>query len=82
MNSIASPVSRLHALVTVPWNAFIAAFLYYTFLTILAVGGSSPGAPVVIGAYGIPVGAYTITIAARLVRLATAWMHPAPAQTA
>jgi hypothetical protein len=85
MNTITAPVSRLQALVSVPWNAFIAAFLYYTFLTVLAVGGTSPGAPVVVTAYGIPVGAYTVTIAVRLARLTASWLHataPARPQTA
>ena len=76
MNTFTSPaLSRLQALVSVPWNAFIAAFLYYTFLTVLAVGGTSPGAPVVVTAYGIPVGAYTVTVGVRLVRLAASWVH-------
>jgi hypothetical protein len=67
--------SRLQTLVVVPWNAFIAAFLYYTFLTVLAVGGTSPGAPMVVGAYGIPVGAYTVTVAVRLVRMVGTWLR-------
>ncbi len=59
------------ALVAVPWNAFVGAFLYYTLLALLAFGGVSPSLAVVGTAYLAPVVAYAVTIAARLASHAT-----------
>jgi hypothetical protein len=59
---------QMVAIVWVPWNAFVAAFLYYTMLTAVALGGVSPSMAVVGTAYLAPVVAYAVTILARLPR--------------
>ncbi len=61
---------RARGVVEMPWNAFVAAFLYYTLLAMLALGGTSARGSVVAGAYGAPVVAWGLTIAVRLVRAA------------
>jgi hypothetical protein len=51
--------------ISVPWNAFVAAFLYYVLLAVLAVGGVSPGAPVVAAAYLAPAVIYAVMVLRR-----------------
>ena len=58
------------AIVTVPWGAFVAAFLYYTLLAMIALGGVSPSLAVVATAYLVPVVALAVLIASRLVATA------------
>lgn len=58
-------LARLTQAFAVPWNAFVAAFLYYTLLACLALGGVSPGVPVVAIAYLAPVVVYVGTLASR-----------------
>ena len=41
------------AFVTLPWNAFIGAFLYYTLLTLIAVGGVNTSAGFMVVAYAV-----------------------------
>ncbi len=62
-----SRIQAATALFTVPWNAFVVAFIYYTLLTLVLLGGVSPSLPVVGTAYLAPVVAYAVTIAARLI---------------
>jgi hypothetical protein len=57
--------SRLNTIVTIvvssvmpPWNAFIAAFLYYTLLTLIAIGVADLAAGFVAVAYLLPVALY------------------------
>ena len=38
-----------------PWSAFVAAFLYYTLLTLLLVGGAQPSDVAVGVAYTLPI---------------------------
>jgi hypothetical protein len=63
-------LNRVQNAVSVPWNAFVAAFLYYTLLAVLMLGGGRFGAPAVAGAYAMPALAYGVTVAVRLVRAA------------
>ena len=58
------------AALSVPWNAFVAAFLYYALLAVLALGGASPGVPVVATAYLAPAVMYVVTVLSRAVRAA------------
>ncbi len=58
------------AIVTVPWGAFVAAFLYYTLLAMIALGGVSPSFAVVATAYLVPVVALAVLILSRLVATA------------
>jgi hypothetical protein len=51
---------------TVPWNVFVAAFLYYTLLAVLALSGLSPSTAVVATAYLAPAVAYGVYVAARM----------------
>jgi len=50
--------SALLAAILVPWNAFVGAFLYYTVLTLLAIGVADLPTVFVVVAYLLPVGAY------------------------
>jgi hypothetical protein len=65
-------LARIGDMVSMPWNAFVAAFLYYSLLAVLALGGSSARGPVVAGAYGMPVVVWAVTVAIRLVAAAGA----------
>jgi hypothetical protein len=65
-------LARIGDLVSLPWNAFVAAFLYYTLLAALALGGSTARGPVVAGAYGMPVAMWAVTVGIRLIRAAGA----------
>ena len=71
-------LARVSALVAVPWNAIVVAFLYYTLLAALVLGGSSARGPVVAGAYGGPILVWAIAIGIRLVRQATARLVKLP----
>ncbi len=62
------------AAVSVSWNAFVAAFLYYTLLAVLALGGASPGVPMVATAYLAPPVIYAVTLLSRAVRFGAAWL--------
>jgi hypothetical protein len=61
-------LARIGDMVAIPWNAFVAAFLYYSLLAVLALGGTSARGPVVAGAYGMPVAMWAVTVAVRLIR--------------
>jgi hypothetical protein len=63
-------LDRVIDMVSMPWNAFVAAFLYYSLLAVLALGGTSARGPVVAGAYGMPVAVWAVTVAIRLVSAA------------
>jgi hypothetical protein len=79
MNS-SSAMSRFTNLATafsVPWNAFVAAFLYYSLLALLALGGSNPGAGLVAGAYAMPPVMYAATMILRVSRAIAAWAKAA-----
>jgi hypothetical protein len=73
-----SVLERIKAIVAMPWNAFVAAFLYYTLLAALALGGASARGPVVAGAYSVPMLIWGVTIGTRLVRLAVARVAAIP----
>ncbi len=57
----------LHALL-VPWDAFVAAFLYYVGLTLLAIGVANLPVLFVAVAYLLPVVAYVGLLVMRAVR--------------
>lgn len=60
--------ARLAAAVSVPWNAFIAAFLYYTLLTLASIGlAELPGLFVAIS-YLLPLALYAGVLIVRAVR--------------
>ncbi len=69
-----STLNKLTTLVSVPWNSFVAAFLYYTLLAAMVLGGNNPGNAAVAGAYAMPPVVYGATIMVRLVRAASAWV--------
>ena len=71
---------RVLAALSVSWNAFVAAFLYYVLLAVLAVGGASPGVPVVATAYLAPPVIYAVAMLSRAARAAWAWTQNAAAQ--
>jgi hypothetical protein len=57
--------SSLVALVAVPWDAFVGAFLYYAILTLVVLGGADLDSPVMAAAYlAVPV-AYGLVVARR-----------------
>jgi hypothetical protein len=72
---VRSTLNKLTTLVSVPWNSFVAAFLYYTLLAALALGGNNPGNVAVAGAYAMPPVVYAATILLRLYRAGVAWLH-------
>jgi hypothetical protein len=53
-----SGVNLVLAALAMPWNAFVAAFLYYTVLTLVAVGVADLPVPFMAVAYLLPVVAY------------------------
>jgi hypothetical protein len=63
------------AALSVSWNAFVAAFLYYVLLAVLALGGASPGVPVVATAYLAPPVMYAVTLLSRAVRAGAVWLQ-------
>jgi hypothetical protein len=79
-------LGRLLQAFAMPWNAFVAAFMYYTLLAVIALGGASPGVPVVATAYLAPVVMYVAALANRALRalgaLAGEVMHPVRAARA
>jgi hypothetical protein len=70
MDPIAQPkTSALIELIAVPWDAFVGAFLYFTLLTLVLLGGADLSAPVLAAAYlAVPV-AYALLITGRLAQL-------------
>jgi hypothetical protein len=50
--------SQALSAVTVPWNAFVAAFLYYVLLTVLVLAIASLPTLFIAVAYLLPVGLY------------------------
>ncbi len=64
--------------VAVPWGVFVAAFLYYTLLALIALGGVSPSLAVVFTVYLAPVVAYGVVLAFRAVTAAAGVVNRAP----
>lgn len=62
---------KLVSALSVPWNAFIAAFLYYTVLTLIAIGLAGLSDAFMAAAYGLPVAAYGALLLARGARALT-----------
>jgi hypothetical protein len=52
----------------VPWDAFVAAFLYYAVLTLVVLGGADPSLPLLGAAYLAVPAAYALVLAARVSR--------------
>lgn len=63
--------TKAAALVSVPWDAFVAAFLFYSFLTVIALSGVAVPLAVMLGAYALPPALWAGTVALRLSRIAT-----------
>lgn len=53
---------------SVPWDAFVAAFLYYTLLTLIAIGVAELSVTFITVAYLLPAAAYAVFLTARGVR--------------
>ncbi len=53
------------AAVSVPWNAFVAAFLYFVLLTAAVIGGADFAPLVMAVAYLLPVSLYAVVLASR-----------------
>ncbi len=64
--------------VALPWGVFVAAFLYYTLLAMIALGGVSPSLAVVFTVYLAPVVAYGVVLVFRAVGAAAGFAHRAP----
>ncbi len=56
------------AMVVVPWAAFVAVFVYYAVVTLLAIGIAELSDAFMAAAYGLPVGLYGVMLAARVGR--------------
>ncbi len=56
------------AAVAVPWDAFVGAFLYYTLLTLIAIGVNDLSNGFMAVSYLLPVGLYVVTLVTRAVR--------------
>jgi hypothetical protein len=61
-------MAQIFSALTVPWNAFVGAFLYYTFLTLLTVGGADLPAVAMAVIYLVPLAAYAVFLVNRAVR--------------
>ena len=59
------PIRAAAHLVSLPWNAFVGGFLYYTLLAVLALAGLSPSVAIVATAYLAPAVAYLVYVAGR-----------------
>jgi len=67
----------LVALVAVPWDAFVGAFLYYAILTLVVLGGADLSSPFMAAAYlAVPV-TYGLLVGGRV--MATLARAAAPA---
>jgi predicted benzoate:H+ symporter BenE len=55
----------LVAAVSVPWNAFVGAFLYFTVLTAVVIGGADFSRLVMAVAYLLPVSLYASLLVSR-----------------
>ncbi len=65
---IRSVASVALAFFAVPWTAFVAAFLYYVGLTMLAISGEQLTDLAVAATYLVPVAAYALLLATRVTR--------------
>jgi hypothetical protein len=70
-----SNLHHVNHLVVVPWNAFVAAFLYYSLLASVALSGAQLGSMTVGVAYAAGPVAYGATLLLRIVRGAAAWLR-------
>jgi small-conductance mechanosensitive channel len=68
--------------VALPWGVFVAAFLYYTLLAMIALGGVSPSLAVVFTVYLAPVVAYGVVLAFRTIAAATFLVRRVPMRSA
>lgn len=66
--TLSDRVNKLAAAVSVPWSSFVVAFLYYTLLAIVVLGGGSLGAGSILFAYAVPPAMYVATLALRASR--------------
>ena len=64
----ASAIHALAGAVSVSWSAFVGVFLYYTALTLVAIGAAELSVTFVATAYLLPVALYAIVLANRAVR--------------
>ena len=68
--------SRVSAAVGLPWNAFVAVFVYFTVLSAAVIGGADFATPVMAVAYLLPLSLYVGVLASRAVHaLATLDVH-------
>ncbi len=81
--TFSNQLSKFTAAVSVPWSSFVAAFLYYTLMAVVVLGGSSPGAGTMVFAYAVPPVMYVAALllrawraVARLVMGRTAHITP------
>ena len=51
----------------IPWNAFVVGFLYFTLLTLVALGGVNESALAMVISYGLPVAVYVSWLISRAV---------------
>ncbi len=75
-------VTSLIAFFAVPWDAFVAAFLFYAVLTLVVLGGADVSSPLLAAAYlAIPV-AYVMLLVRRAARVVAHAAIPAAGDTA
>lgn len=63
--TLSDRLNKLIAALTVPWSAFVVAFLYYTLMAIFVLGGGSPNAGTMVFAYAVPPAMYVSTLSLR-----------------
>jgi hypothetical protein len=61
-NGTASGVRAVLAAFSLPWNVFVAVFLYYTLLTLLSIGDAGFSPLVMAVVYLVPVVCYVATL--------------------
>ena len=67
-----SAASAVISFVAIPWGAFVAAFLFYVGLTMIAIGVEQLPDFAMAGAYLLPVAAYVLLLVSRAVHAVAA----------
>ncbi len=70
--NIRSAAATTTSFFAVPWGAFVAAFLYYVGLTLVAIGVEQLPDAAMAAAYLLPAGAYAALMLSRVVRAVAA----------
>ncbi len=59
--------TRIGRSLALPWNGFVALFVYVTLLTATVIGGADLSVPAMLAAYLLPVAVYAAILVSRAV---------------